>query len=77
MATEKKIVSIPPIRVDERLEIALNRMANREDRKLSDYIRLVLARHAFGHAESVERGEGERTDFGALQSDAPQRRGDR
>ena len=29
------------------------RMAARDDRALSDYIRLVLERHAFGHAASL------------------------
>jgi hypothetical protein len=44
---------LPPLRVSERLEQALMRLAARDDRALSDYLRLVLERHAFGHAVSV------------------------
>lgn len=35
------------------LELALRRLADNDDRKLSDYIGLVLARYVFGHANRV------------------------
>ena len=54
MANDGKCTSsLPALRVSERLETALMRMAARDDRALSDYIRLVLERHAFGHAASL------------------------
>lgn len=46
---EKNIASIPALRVSERLETALMRLAARDDRSLSEYVRLVLERHCFGH----------------------------
>lgn len=49
----KCTAELPQIRISERLEQALNRLAARDDRKLSDYVRLILERHAFGHASSV------------------------
>jgi hypothetical protein len=54
MPTDSKCTStLPALRVSERLETALMRLAARDDRALSDYIRLVLERHAFGHAGSL------------------------
>jgi hypothetical protein len=50
---EKAVRSLPSIRVEEPLEIALMRLAQREERKLSDYIKRVLRQHVFGHAESL------------------------
>jgi len=50
---EKCIASLPSIRVSESLEVALLKLASREDRRLSEYIRRVLERHVFGHAASV------------------------
>ena len=35
--------------VSEPLELELRRLADAEDRKLSDYIAIVLRRHVFGH----------------------------
>jgi hypothetical protein len=68
--SEKCIRQLPTIRISEPLETALMRMAARDDRTLSEYIRLVLERHAFGHASSVLRDESGVSDFGALQSTA-------
>lgn len=51
---EKCTRSLPPIRVDESLETALMRLAANDDRKLSEYIKLVLARHVYGHGASVD-----------------------
>lgn len=39
--------------LSEPLELALRRLADGEDRKLSDYIALVLRRHVWGHAAKV------------------------
>ena len=50
---EKRIRQLPPLRVDEALELQLLRLASVDDRSLSEYIRLVLERHVFGHARSV------------------------
>ena len=55
MATEKSICQLPPIRVPESLETALMRLAAVNERSLSEYIKLVLAHHAFGHAVSLGR----------------------
>ena len=35
--------------VSEPLELELRRLADRDDRKLSDYVELILRRHVFGH----------------------------
>ena len=48
--SEKCIRNLPPVRVSDTLERALMRLAARDDRSLSEYIRLVLMRHALGHA---------------------------
>lgn len=45
--------NLPALRVSDSLERALMRLAARDDRALSDYIRLVLERHVFGHGASV------------------------
>lgn len=67
---EKCIRQLPTLRVTETLETLLMRMASRDDRTLSEYVRLVLERHAFGHAASLLRDDGQSTDFGALQCGA-------
>ena len=54
MATEKCTRQLPPLRVPETLELTLHRLAARDDRSLSEYIKLVLSRHAFGHSSSVD-----------------------
>jgi hypothetical protein len=50
--------------LSEPLELELRRLADRDDRKLSDYICLILRRHVFGHlaragedSEGAKRGE--------------------
>lgn len=53
---EKCTAQLPPLRITERLETALMRLAARDDRALSDYLRIVLEKHAFGHAASVDEG---------------------
>ena len=54
---EKCIRNLPPVRVSDALESALMRLAARDDRSLSEYIRLVLARHAMGHAAMLPRDD--------------------
>lgn len=50
--------------------MALMRLAARDERSLSEYIRIVLERHAYGHARSVRDDGGPVTDFGALHCSA-------
>lgn len=51
---EKCIRQLPPVRVPEPLETALMRLAAGQERTLSDYIKLVLSHHVFGHGQSVD-----------------------
>ena len=50
---EKCIRQLPPIRVGETLEKRLMQLAAKDDRALSEYVRLVLMKHVYGHATSV------------------------
>lgn len=50
---EKRTRQLPPVRIDEQLEVALMRLAMRDERSVTEYVRLVLERHAFGHARMV------------------------
>lgn len=70
---EKCIRNLPSLRVSEPVETALMRLAARDERSLSEYIRLVLEHHVFGHGASVREGGAEVTDFGALQRSAGER----
>jgi hypothetical protein len=74
---EKCIRSLPTIRISDSLEVALMRMAARDGRSLSEYIRLTLDRHAFGHAASVMGEDRPGADNGALQRDAEELTGGR
>ena len=47
--------------VSEPLELALRRLADDNDRSLSEYIALVLKRHVYGHGKCGQP-EGEGTD---------------
>ena len=49
MACDKKTESVKTS-MSEALLLALTRMANAEDRSVSEYIERVLRFHAFGHA---------------------------
>ncbi len=51
---EKRMRVLPSLRVGELLENALMRLAARDDRPLSDYVRKVLENHCFGHARSLD-----------------------
>ncbi len=44
-----------PLRVSPELLLALSKLANAEDRSLSEYCRMVLSLHAFGHAHRLEQ----------------------
>lgn len=59
---EKCTRQLPPVRISETLEVALHRLAAVNERSLSEYIKLVLSRHAFGHAAMLEHcnQEGQR-----------------
>jgi hypothetical protein len=54
---EKRVRTLPPLRVSEPLETALMRLAASDDRKLSEYVHLVLWRHCFGAAHMVAPAE--------------------
>lgn len=51
---EKCTRQLPPLRVTESLETRLMRLAARDERVLSEYIKLVLLHHVFGHDASME-----------------------
>lgn len=59
---DKRVVNLPSVRVSERLETVLMRLAAAEDRPLSDYIRRALERHCFGHADTVAPPETGRNE---------------
>ena len=67
---EKCTRNLPGLRVTERLETELMRLASREELSLSALCKLALHRYAFGHATSVLGDDENVTDFGALQCDA-------
>lgn len=67
---EKCTVLMPSIRITESLERALQRLAMRDERSFSEYVRKTLERHAFGHACSLEADDENQSDFGALQRSA-------
>jgi len=57
VAGEKCIRQLPTIRVSDTLERVLMQLAARDDRSLSEYVRLVLMRHALGHAVTLQRDD--------------------
>lgn len=64
MTTEEKKLASIKVHVSEPLELELRRLAERDDRKLSDYIGMILRRHVYGHLpratddpEGSNRGE--------------------
>ena len=44
------------LRVPPSLLLALAKLANAEDRSISEYMRMVLSLHAFGHAHRLDDG---------------------
>lgn len=56
---EKRVRTLPAIRIGEALENALMRLAAQDDRTLSGYVVRVLEKHVFGHASSLDAdGDG-------------------
>ena len=43
-----------PLRLPQDLYLQLSRLANAEDRSISEYCRMVLSLHAFGHVHRLE-----------------------
>ena len=48
------------LRVSPSLLLALSRLANAEDRSLSEYVRTVVSLHCFGHAHRLDDAAGHR-----------------
>lgn len=67
---DKCTAQLPAMRVSERLETALMRLAAADERALSDYIRRILERHCFGHVANAAEDEGQCMQCNALQCDA-------
>lgn len=64
MTTNEKKTEAVKVWMDERLFVDLNRLAILDDRKLSEYINVILTRHVYGHGtrpqqepEGPKRGE--------------------
>lgn len=53
--TGEKSTEQLPIRMPQSLWLALSRLAAAEDRSLSEYCRMVLSLHAFGHAHRLDQ----------------------
>ncbi len=53
MASEGKKTEPVKVWLSEPLELELRRLADLEERKLSDYLGLVLRRHVYGHASRM------------------------
>lgn len=56
--TDDKKTEYVKVWLSEPLELELHRLADRDDRKLSDYIGIILRRHVWGHAARTP-GDGE------------------
>jgi predicted HicB family RNase H-like nuclease len=50
---EKRITQLPPVRCTDTLLAALNELAARDERSLSEYVRRVLERHVWGMAATL------------------------
>lgn len=55
MSVEKSTEQLQ-LRMPSSLFLALSRLAAAEDRSLSEYCRMVLSLHAFGHAHRLDHG---------------------
>lgn len=71
---DKCTAQLPAMRVSERLETALMRLAAQDDRALSDYIRRILDRHCFGHAANGADDGDPCLQCNAAQCDARKKR---
>jgi hypothetical protein len=49
----KRTGKLPQIRVEPELELAAYRLASRDNRDLSDYLRIVITKHIVAHASTV------------------------
>lgn len=67
---DKCTSTLPPIRVSEALELKLSRMAARDDRKLSDYVRWALTLHVEGHGHMLDVGGNDDNEDHAKHCDA-------
>lgn len=56
MAEEKKSESLK-IWTSESLLLELMKLANEDDRKLSDYVTRILERHVYGHRRPGQSGQ--------------------
>lgn len=70
---EKRICQLPSIRVSESLEMALMRLASRDERSLSDYVWRVLEKHCFGHGASLGDDGNCCNETGAPHCSSPER----
>ena len=61
------------IRMGERLMLDLSRLANSEERTLSEYILIALKRHVYGHAGRLLDGAQDGEGCNALQCKARSR----
>lgn len=68
---EKRICSLPSLRVSETMERDLMRAAAAEDRTLSDLMRHVFAAYLYGHASIVKQQSQDRNAGRAEHCDAP------
>ena len=69
MSSEKSTEQLP-LRMPSSLFLALSRLAAAEDRSLSEYCRMVLSLHAFGHAHRLDQGPGACEECNALSPNA-------
>jgi len=69
ITTEKRTGSTPPVRIPERIELKLRRLAEREERSYSDYVARLLIRHVDGHGASLEPTHDEFNDSNAKHCD--------
>lgn len=59
-----------PLRIGSDLLLALTRLAISEERSVSDYCRIVLARHVYGHGRSLDDATAVGDGCNALQCSA-------
>jgi hypothetical protein len=67
---EKRVRTLPAIRISETLENALMRLAAHDDRTLSGYVVRVLEKHVFGHALSLDADTASGNEGDAMQRSA-------
>lgn len=59
-----------PLRLSSDLMLALSKLANAEDRSLSEYCRMVLSLHAFGHAYRLDQATRQCEECNAFSANA-------